>query len=78
MSENTQKEVNPQEETPIQEEVQKEEVQKEEKKGILKKGNKDKAKIEKLEKKQQSILIFHAMIKNFYPEQQKKVVFVKK
>ena len=51
MSENTQKEVNPQEETPIQEEVQKEEVQKEEKKGILKKGNKDKAKIEELEKK---------------------------
>ena len=51
MSENTQKEVNPQEETPIQEEVKKEEVQKEEKKGILKKGNKDKAKIEELEKK---------------------------
>lgn len=51
MSENTQKEVNPQEETPIQEEVKKEEVQKEEKKGILKKGNKVKAKIEELEKK---------------------------
>lgn len=51
MSENTQKEVNPQEETPIQEKVQKEEAQKEEKKGILKKGNKDKAKIEELEKK---------------------------
>ena len=46
MSENTQQEVTPQEETPIQEEVQKEE-----KKGILKKGNKDKAKIEELEKK---------------------------
>lgn len=51
MSENTQKDVNPQEETPIQEEVQKEEAQKEGKKGILKKGNKDKAKIEELEKK---------------------------
>ena len=51
MSENTQKEVTPQEETPVQEEVQKEEAQKEEKKGILKKGNKDKAKIEELEKK---------------------------
>ena len=51
MSENTQKEVNLQEETPIQEEVQKEEAQKEGKKGILKKGNKDKAKIEELEKK---------------------------
>ena len=46
MLENTQQEVTPQEETPIQEEVQKEE-----KKGILKKGNKDKAKIEELEKK---------------------------
>ena len=46
MSENTQKDVTPQEETPVQEEVQKEE-----KKGILKKGNKDKAKIEELEKK---------------------------
>jgi molecular chaperone GrpE len=34
-----------------QEEIQQEEVQKEEKKGFLKKGNKDKAKIEELEKK---------------------------
>ena len=43
-------------ETPVQEEIQQEEiqqevVQKEEKKGFLKKGNKDKAKIEELEKK---------------------------
>lgn len=62
MSENTQKDTTvPEEvqetvqETPATEqapsESTKEEVQKEEKKGFLKKGNKDKAKIEELEKK---------------------------
>ena len=61
MSENTKKEGTVQEdiqETQVQEEVQavqeeevKEEAAKEEKKGFLKKGNKDKAKIEELEKK---------------------------
>jgi len=60
MSENTQKDTTVQEEmqetvqeAQMQEEipVKEEETQKEEKKGFLKKGNKDKAKIEELEKK---------------------------
>lgn len=61
MSDNTKKEETVQEEileaqleeeTPaVKEEAEKEEAVKEEKKGFLKKGNKDKAKIEELEKK---------------------------
>ena len=57
MSENTQKEqetLNQEEtaqETPVQEETEVKETPAQEKKGFLKKGNKDKAKIEELEKK---------------------------